>query len=127
MAPRQDLASKLSRLREASGLSLRDLEEASGVARGTISRIESGEYQRPSPANLMKLSGALGVDTSELLTAAGYTASRAEALPNMRVYLRSKYGHLSADDRQRLVGLLDELESGRPRATKSTSTNPNCS
>ena len=79
-----ELATTLAKLRKRSGLSLRGLEDASGVDRSTISRIESGEYQRPSPPNLTKLAAGLGVDASELLTAAGYTANQADALPSMR-------------------------------------------
>jgi HTH-type transcriptional regulator, competence development regulator len=108
-----DLATTLTQLRKRSGLSLRGLEDASGVDRSTISRIENGEYQQPSPSNLTKLAAGLGVDASKLLTAAGYTASQADALPSMRVYLRTKYGHLTADERERLADMLDELEASR--------------
>jgi len=126
-----DLATTLTQLRKRSGLSLRGLEDASGVDRSTISRIENGEYQRPSPSNLTKLAAGLGIDASELLTAAGYTANQADALPSMRVYLRTKYGHLTAGERERLSTLLDELEAGRPTgrskpkavATKRKTTN----
>jgi transcriptional regulator with XRE-family HTH domain len=121
MVARTDLPATLANLRKKAGLSLRALEESSGVRRSIISRVENAEV-RPTPETLTKLAPALNVDASELLTAAGYTASRAEALPNMQVYLRSKYGHLSAADRERLVALLDELEQGRAnkRATKRT-------
>jgi transcriptional regulator with XRE-family HTH domain len=120
MAARTDLATTLAKLRERAALSVRDLEDISGVSRSVISRVERGEYLQPTPSTLTRLAAGLNVDASELLVAAGYTATKAEALPNMRVYLRSKYGHLSAEDRQRLARLLDELEAGRSKPTKRT-------
>jgi transcriptional regulator with XRE-family HTH domain len=105
-----NLANTLQRLRHQAGLSLRDLEEASGVARSVISRVENGQYLSPTPSTLTRLASGLGADASELLTAAGYTATQAEGLPSMRPYLRSKYGHLSADARKQVESLLADLE-----------------
>jgi hypothetical protein len=59
----------------------------------------------------MKLATALGVPASELLTIAGYTSTQAEALPAIRPYLRSKYGHLSATAQDELAEFLERLEA----------------
>ncbi len=75
-AKTSQLSSVLRRLRQASGLSIRKLEETSGVHRSNISRLESGKATEPNPETLTRLAEALGVDASELLTAAGYTATR---------------------------------------------------
>jgi transcriptional regulator with XRE-family HTH domain len=112
-ATKTTLAGTLIRLRQASGLSVRQLEDASGVARSVISRLENGLYLQPSPSTLTRLANALGAEASELLTVAGYTASEAEALPTIRPYLRTKYGHLSADARQDLADFLERLEAGQ--------------
>jgi transcriptional regulator with XRE-family HTH domain len=109
----------LQRLRQQAGLSLRDLEERSGVSRAIISRLEHGENKNSRPSTLTKLAEALGVDASELLTAAGYTASQAQALPSMRPYLRTKYGHLPVGAQRELARLLERLEAehgGRRRS-----------
>ena len=103
-------ASTLRRLRLAAGQSVRDLENNSGVSRSVISRLESGEYARPQPETLRRLAQALRADVAELLTAAGYTADQAEALPNLTTYLRSKYGHLPPSARQDLADYLAKLE-----------------
>lgn len=120
-APR-NLARTLTRLRRESGQSVRELEATSGVDRSTISRIESGANANPGPSTLNRLALGLGVDASELLTAAGHTATKGEALPALRPYLRSKYGHLSADARRQLEDLLGELEAEQTtkRATRTT-------
>ena len=120
-ATKPSLATTLSRLRQASGLSVRDLEDASGVARSVISRLEHGENLQPTPPTLSRLASALGVDASELLTAAGYTTSQAQGLPSIRPYLRTKYGHLSADARQQLAEFAERLE--REQSTKQPAKN----
>jgi transcriptional regulator with XRE-family HTH domain len=114
----QQLGTTLHRLRTAAGQTLRELEAKSGVNRSVISRLESGEYQQPRPNTLTRLAEALGADASQLLTAAGYTANKADALPNLPVYLRSKYGHLPADARKELTDYVAKLEAeygGKPK------------
>src|SRR5579859_6410950 len=108
--PTATLAKKLARLRQRSGLSVRQLEDVSGVSRAVISKTENG-LRMPAATTLQKLATALGVDASELLTAAGYTRSKAETLPAMQPYLRTKYGHLPPEARQELIEVLNRLEA----------------
>lgn len=65
------LAARIRLEREARGLSVAALAEASGVSRAMISKVERAEAS-PTAALLGRLSGALGVTVSTLL-------SRAEA------------------------------------------------
>ena len=91
----------------------------SGVHRANLSRLERGEATRPQPETLTRLAEVFGIDASELLTAAGYTAARADALPNLPVYLRTKYGHLPAGARKELAEFVGRLEAElgqRPKA-----------
>lgn len=105
-----ELARTLTRLRRQSGLSMRQLEERSGVGRALISLTESGE-RRPKATTLQKLAAAMNADAAELLVAAGYSGTHAEALPPMPVYLRTKYGHLSAAARKELAATVARLEA----------------
>ena len=57
---------RLKELRREQVLSLRDLEEKSGVSYNTIWRIEDGR-QGAQPRTIRKLAEALGVKPSELL------------------------------------------------------------
>jgi transcriptional regulator with XRE-family HTH domain len=88
----QAIGAYLQQQREALGLSLRDLEERSGVGNSVIARFENGQINRPDPDKLAKLSRALGVSLNEVL-AAGDVTSGAD-LPAMPAYLRSRYEDL---------------------------------
>ncbi|WP_017569006.1 helix-turn-helix domain-containing protein [Nocardiopsis halotolerans] len=63
------LALTLQELRQARGMSGGVLAERSGVSRTMISRIENGDVQ-PTAALLGRLSAALGITLSELVTRA---------------------------------------------------------
>jgi transcriptional regulator with XRE-family HTH domain len=107
----ESLAQAIARLRQTSGLSMRQLELQTGIDRSILSRIESGEKRQPTPSTLTKLASALGVSQSELFTLAGYSATEAQALPAIRPYLRTKYGHLSATAQDELAAFLETLEA----------------
>ena len=57
---------RLKELRRERVLSLRELEERSGVSYNTIWRLEDGR-QGAHPRTVRKLAGALGVQPSELI------------------------------------------------------------
>lgn len=68
------IALQLKVLRNGRGWTLEQLAQASGVSRGMISKIERGEASATA-ALLSRLSGALDVPLSELLTPARVPAS----------------------------------------------------
>ena len=61
---------RLRELRRQSVLSMRELEEASGVSYNTIWRLETGKTGA-QPRTIRKLAKALGVDPSELVKGEG--------------------------------------------------------
>jgi transcriptional regulator with XRE-family HTH domain len=61
---------RLRELRREQVLSLRELEEKSGVSYNTIWRIEDGR-QGAHPRTIRKLAKALGVDPKELIRGEG--------------------------------------------------------
>jgi transcriptional regulator with XRE-family HTH domain len=56
----------LRRIRVRRGLTIKDLQERTGVNRGTISRAERRE-RTPLPPTLQRLADALGVEIEELM------------------------------------------------------------
>ena len=59
---------KLRELRRLRVLTLRELEEESGVSYNTIWRLENG-HRQARPSTIRKLAAALGVEASELVIA----------------------------------------------------------
>jgi len=57
---------RLRELRHQSVLSMRELEEASGVSYNTIWRLETGKTGA-QPRTIRKIAAALGVEPSELV------------------------------------------------------------
>jgi transcriptional regulator with XRE-family HTH domain len=110
-ATNETLATTLNRLRQQAGLSLRQLQERSGIDRSLISRIETGDVKKPNPETLSRLAPALGVPPSHLFTATGYKVTEAETLPSFRPYLKTKYRHLSKSSQDELAALLEKLEA----------------
>src|ERR1700751_5181553 len=61
------LAASLRQRREAGGLSLAELAELAGVAKGTVAAIESGQ-SNPTVETVYALSAAFGCAMAELLS-----------------------------------------------------------
>lgn len=59
-------------LRKAKKLTIRQLEEYSGVSNSYLSQLENGKKEIPSATILKKLSDPLGVAHQELMVKAGY-------------------------------------------------------
>ncbi|ACV60062.1 helix-turn-helix domain-containing protein [Alicyclobacillus acidocaldarius] len=68
------VSNNLRALRLARGWSISELERRSGVAKGTISQLESG-YGNPTVATLWSLASALSVPFSDLIQTAKETES----------------------------------------------------
>jgi len=60
-------ATKLRQLREARSLSLRELQQLSGINYNTIWFIEAGRRKNTHPRTVRKLAEALGVEPTELM------------------------------------------------------------
>ncbi len=77
----------LKQARTEKGLSARELSDQIGVHHTTISMLERAQIEQPRPDKLSKLATALGLDSTDLLTLAGYHPS--DKLPAFGVYLRT--------------------------------------
>lgn len=88
--------------RSELGLSLRQVEERTGIHNSRLSRWERGE-QKPASADLLPhLAAALEVPMADLCQRAGQAIT--DALPHVHPYLHTKYGsHLPAAVLRELV------------------------
>jgi transcriptional regulator with XRE-family HTH domain len=98
--------------RERARLSLRNLEQITGISRAMLSRLENDRIENPDPEVLHKLVGALELDARDVFAFVGYEPG--ENLPSIAPYLRARYGHLPpeavAEASRRLQELLDEYD-----------------
>lgn len=104
-----DLAAWLREARAAAGLSIRRLEERSGVSRSAIMRLEQAVPPQPGVDKLRALAVALQRDQVEIFTAAGYTPDG--SLPSFAMYLRSRYGKLPPRARSELEHAFERIAS----------------
>lgn len=78
-----EFGSYIKVLRKNAKLTIRQLQDKSGVSNAYLSQIENGKRGLPTPEILMKIHGPLGVPYDELMEKAGYISSeiRSELLP----------------------------------------------
>ena len=113
------LASRIRELRQSIGFTQQDLSHASGLSRSYISRLEMGDIALPSRDKLRSLASALGTSLDDLLQAAGFLDAPTEEndLPDLKVYLRRKYGIHERQVLQAIETLIDSLSRHAPTST----------
>lgn len=114
------LGGRLRQLREARGLSLRDLEDETGLSNGYLSLLENNKIKQPKPPVLHKLAEALGVPYIELMGLAGYLGDRdgSWAPPATPAPIAFKGAeHLSPDQHAAVQQLIDVMLTQRQPAT----------
>ncbi|MCB2291435.1 helix-turn-helix domain-containing protein [Clostridium sp. CS001] len=84
----------IKNLRNENNLSQRDLALKSGVSNAEISRIETGERQKPSPMALKAFAPHLGKTYEELLKQAGYIEEVIDHEGYLENIYRDDKGHL---------------------------------
>jgi HTH-type transcriptional regulator, competence development regulator len=111
------LADELRRIRGIRGVSLRQLEELTGISNAYLSQLETGKAEKPAPAVLYKLAKVFNVPYEALLEAAGYltpsdtkTAKKPSAM--QAALLSAK---LSLDEQKQVADFISFLRSKRPK------------
>jgi DNA-binding XRE family transcriptional regulator/quercetin dioxygenase-like cupin family protein len=97
------IGKRLKAIRRRAGITLHDLAAATGLNKGYLSRIESGE-KSPSIATLLKLGAALKVPTSRLF-------GEEVADDDIHLYRGGKAAGKTARNPPRLVGLSGNVAS----------------
>ncbi len=79
----------LAKARRRKGLTLRGLDDLTGVSYAWIGRMEAGEFSAPAPSKLTRVAEALEVPLEEIDRITRGDVSK--GLPGMRTYFRTKY------------------------------------
>jgi transcriptional regulator with XRE-family HTH domain len=113
-----ELGVLLADLRTAKGLSLREVEEATGnaVSNAYLSQLENGKIQKPSPNVLHRLAEAYRVPYEALMEKAGYLLpSDAKGSGRRRRLAAFAIDDLTAEEEEELLKYLAFLRSRSPR------------
>lgn len=111
-----ELGAVLADLRTAKGLSLRDVEEATGksVSNAYLSQLENGKIQKPSPNVLHSLSGVYAVPYEALMEKAGYLLPSEDGGGPRRRLTAFAIDDLTAEEEEELLKYLAFLRSRSP-------------
>lgn len=110
------LGSYLKSLRKARALSLRDVEERSGISNAFLSQLESGKVKRPSPVVLYKLAELYRASYETLMELAGYPVPNGQTFrqePVSAIFRR--FGEITEEEAQALLEYLAFLRSFRKK------------
>jgi HTH-type transcriptional regulator, competence development regulator len=113
-----ELGALLGDLRTAKGLSLRDVEGATGnaVSNAYLSQLENGKIQKPSPNVLHSLAEVYRVSYETLMEKAGYLLpSSAKGGGRRRRLAAFAIDDLTAEEEEELLKYLAFLRSRSPR------------
>jgi transcriptional regulator with XRE-family HTH domain len=113
---KQAIAHILRRKREALGLSATQVARRANLDPGTVTRIELGQINEPTPASLKAIAAVLDIPTSDLFVVADWIPR--DELPSLLPYLRSKYGDLPEQVVAELEGLIDRVRLDRSPAVE---------
>jgi len=105
------LGTYLRSLREAGGLTLRGVEDKTGVSNALLSQLESGKVRRPSPVTLYKLAEIYRVPYAVLMEKAGYPVPEAAETARLEGGVFSRLGQLTAEEEESLLEYLGFLRS----------------
>lgn len=101
--------------REAKGLSLRAVEQATGISNSYLSQLESDKIKQPTPITLHKLSKVYGVPYSALMTLAGYPVPGSDDIASSKAGLAARVGPITSHEEEALIEYLEFLRSRRKR------------
>jgi transcriptional regulator with XRE-family HTH domain len=75
------IGKELFRLRTLKGVSLRKVEDETGISNAYLSQLETGKTDKPSPGILHKLADYYGAEYMDLLKESGYLTVREQQAP----------------------------------------------
>lgn len=93
-------------LREAKGMTLREVEKVADVSNAYVSQLESGKVKQPSPLTLHKLSSIYGVSYESLMEKVGYPAPTQEVHAQPASSIAHRIGHITNDEEMELLNYL---------------------
>jgi transcriptional regulator with XRE-family HTH domain len=97
--------------REAKGLTLRAVEDATGISNAYLSQVEGGKIKSPSPVDLRKLCELYGLDYTLAMEYAGYPLPEGVHASTQQQRFLARLGSMTEADEDALVDYMDYLRS----------------
>lgn len=111
----RELGRLFKQARRSKKLSLRAVDELSGVSYGWLARLERGQMKAPAPSKLTQVADVLGIppERIDLITRGGVSRD----LPPIRTYFRAKY-QLTPKEITQIEELFDQIRRQRHHAAE---------
>lgn len=103
-------------LREAKGMTLREVEKKTDVSNAYLSQLESGKIKQPSPITLHKLSEIYGVSYEVLMEKVGYpipNANKKKTAEEPKNAIAYRIGNITHDEELELLNYLKFMRTRR--------------
>lgn len=104
--------------RERKNLTLRAVEEATGVSNPYLSQLESGKVRQPSPVVLHKLSELYEVSYADAMRLAGYPLPGESPAKSHASSASLRFQDVTSDEADALQEYLEFLRSKKSRARR---------
>jgi transcriptional regulator with XRE-family HTH domain len=113
----RELGRLFKQARRSKKLSLRALDELSGVTYRWLARLEHGQMKAPPPSKLTKVADVLDIPPERIDRITRGQVSR--DLPPIRTYFRTKY-QLTPQEIRQIEELFDQIRRDRPHPSEGT-------
>ena len=111
---KKSLGPYLKRVRKQRNLTLRAVEEKTGISNAYLSQVENRKIIKPSPSVLLKLANCYGISYERLMELAGHpihpTSEVKEKLESA-FRLSSSLGDLTDEEKKRVLEYIEFLRS----------------
>jgi HTH-type transcriptional regulator, competence development regulator len=108
-----ELGDFLRRGRDGKGLSLRKVEELTGISNAYLSQVEGAKVQKPSPVDLHKLCGLYDLSYALAMEHAGYPLPDGVPSVTPQQRLLARLGQTTPDEEDALVDYAEFLRAKR--------------
>jgi transcriptional regulator with XRE-family HTH domain len=113
----RELGRLFKQARRSKKLSLRAVDELSGVTYGWLARLERGKMKAPPPSKLTKVADVLGIPPERIdRITRGQVSGE---LPPIRTYFRAKY-QLTPQEITQIEELFDQIRRDRHNTSEGT-------
>jgi transcriptional regulator with XRE-family HTH domain len=109
------LADFLRARRKDLSLTLRDVEQKTGLSNAYLSQVENGKIAQPSPSSLSKIAEAYNLSFGRLMELAGHPTATQTGKKTMVFRRLGRVEELTEDEEIELADYLTFLRTRRPK------------